>query len=318
MGIVVLGAVFVDIKGYPLSTYIPGGRNAGRVVQVHGGVSRNIVEDIANVELRPTFISLVDETSAGADVVKKLQSHKVDTRYIRRTEDGMGTWLAIFDNSGDVTAAISKRPDLRPIVNILDEQGDEIFANADSISLEIDMDKEVVKRTFALAEKYGKPIYAVVSNMSIAVERRDFMRQVHCFICNQQEAGILFSENYDDVTPEQMLETLKGKIRAAQISRMVVTMGSQGAVFATLDGEDGWCPAKKVVVKDTTGAGDAFFAGVVIGQTYGKTMMESCEIGTRLAASVITTGENVCPRYLPSEFGLDVPEEEEAQLALEF
>ena len=30
MGIVVIGAVFVDIKGYPLSTYIPGGRNADR------------------------------------------------------------------------------------------------------------------------------------------------------------------------------------------------------------------------------------------------------------------------------------------------
>ena len=34
MGIVVIGAVFVDIKGYPLSTYIPGGRNAGRIEQV--------------------------------------------------------------------------------------------------------------------------------------------------------------------------------------------------------------------------------------------------------------------------------------------
>ena len=61
MGIVVIGAVFVDIKGYPLSTYIPGGRNAGRMEQVHGGVSRNVAEDIANVELRPTFVSLVDD-----------------------------------------------------------------------------------------------------------------------------------------------------------------------------------------------------------------------------------------------------------------
>ena len=306
MSIVVMGAVFVDIKGYPLSSYIPGGRNAGRVVQVHGGVSRNIVEDIANVELRPTFVSLVDDTSAGADVVKKLQSHKVDTRYIRTTPDGMGTWLAIFDNTGDVTASISKRPDLSPIADILDEQGDEIFSQADSILLEIDMEKDIVKRTFALAEKYRKPVYAVVSNMSIAIERRDFLRSVHCFICNQQEAGILFSENYDGLSPDEMLPILRDKIRGAQIRRMVVTMGAQGAVFATLDGEDGYCPAKKVDVKDTTGAGDAFFAGAVIGQTYGKTMMESCEIGTRLAASVITTGENVCPRYLPSEFGLDV------------
>ena len=29
MGIVVIGAVFVDIKGYPLSTYIPGGPAGG-------------------------------------------------------------------------------------------------------------------------------------------------------------------------------------------------------------------------------------------------------------------------------------------------
>ena len=54
MGIVVLGAVFVDIKGYPSDLYIPGGRNSGRVEVVHGGVSRNLAEDIANVELRPT------------------------------------------------------------------------------------------------------------------------------------------------------------------------------------------------------------------------------------------------------------------------
>jgi len=248
MSIVVMGAVFVDIKGYPLSSYIPGGRNAGRVVQVHGGVSRNIVEDIANVELRPTFVSLVDDTSAGADVVKKLQSHKVDTRYIRTTPDGMGTWLAIFDNTGDVAASISKRPDLSPIADILDEQGDEIFSQADSILLEIDMEKDIVKRTFALAEKYHKPVYAVVSNMSIAIERRDFLRSVHCFICNQQEAGILFSENYDGLSPDEMLPILRDKIRGAQIRRMVVTMGSQGAVFATLDGEEGYCPAKKVDV----------------------------------------------------------------------
>ena len=44
--------------------------------------------------------------------------------------------------------------------------------------------------------------------------------------------------------------------------------------------------------------------------TYGKTLGEACQIGTRLAASVICTGENVCPRFLPGEFGLDVPVEE--------
>ena len=306
MGIVVFGAVFVDIKGYPTSTYIPGGRNAGEVEYVHGGVSRNIAEDIANVELRPTFVSLVDHTGAGADVIRKLNDHKVNTQYMRATRDGMGTWLAIFDNDGDVTAAISKRPDLMPIAQILDEQGDEIFRNADSISVEIDMDKAIIKRIFALAKQHQKPVYAVVSNMSIAIERRDFLRSVDCFVCNQQEAGILFSDNYDALTPDEMQQMLCRRVQEAQIPRMVVTMGAQGAVWADMAGNSGFCPALKVEMKDSTGAGDAFFAGVTIGLTYGKTMDEACSIGTRLAASVICTSENVCPRYLPSEFGLDV------------
>ena len=182
MGIVVLGAVFVDIKGYPLSAYIPGGRNAGRIEQVHGGVSRNVVEDIANVELRPTFVSLVDDTGMGQDVIDKLENHKVNTKYIQRVPDGMGTWLAVFDNQGEVCAAISKRPDLRPLLAMLDEKGDEIFRDADSIALEIDMDKEIVKRVFQYAKKYGKDVYAVVSNMSIAVARRAFLPQTSCFV----------------------------------------------------------------------------------------------------------------------------------------
>ena len=318
MGIVVIGAVFVDIKGYPLSTYIPGGRNAGRMEQVHGGVSRNIVEDIANVELRPTFVSLVDDTSAGADVVKKFQSHKVDTRYIRTTPDGMGTWLAIFDNTGDVTASISKRPDLSPIADILDEQGDEIFSQADSILLEIDMEKDIVKRTFALAEKYRKPVYAVVSNMSIAIERRDFLRSVHCFICNQQEAGILFSENYDGLSPAR-----NAPHPARQNSRRADPPygrhdGRAGCGVRHARRRGRLLPREKGRRQGHDRRGRRVFAGAVIGQTYGKTMMESCEIGTRLAASVITTGENVCPRYLPSEFGLDVSTVDDAQIALEF
>lgn len=306
MGIVVLGAVFVDIKGYPQDVYIPGGRNAGRIEQVPGGVSRNVVEDIANVELRPTFVSLVDDTGLGEDVVRQLRNHKVNTDYMLRTSDGMGTWLAVFNNDGDVCAAISKRPDLRPLIALLDEKGDEIFRDADSIALELDMDKEIVKRVFAYAQKYHKSVYAVVSNMTIAVERRDFLQQTDCFVCNRQEASILFVEDFEDKTVEQMQQILLQKVKSANIPRMIVTLGEVGAVYATADGESGFCPAQPVHVRDTTGAGDAFFAGITIGLTYGKGMQDACAIGTRLAAAICTL-ENVCPRFMPGEFGLEVP-----------
>lgn len=306
MGIVVIGATFVDIKGYPEGAFIPTGRNAGRVVQIHGGVGRNVAEDIANCELRPTFISLVDESGTSMDVLKKLNNHKVNTQYIRATADGLGTWLAVFDNDGDVCASISRRPDLRPIADILDEYGDEIFEDADSVIIEIDIDKEIVKRVFQLAKRHQKKVYAVVSNMSIALERRDFLQSIDCFVCNQQEAGILFSDDYSDKTPAQLVQIISQKVRQAKIPSLIVTMGAEGAVYASLEGQSGHCPARKVSVNDTTGAGDAFCAGVAIGLTYGKDLHRACEIGTDLSASVLITSENVCPRFLPEELGLDV------------
>lgn len=307
MGIVIIGAVFVDIKGYPLSTYIPGGRNAGRVEQVHGGVCRNVAEDIANVELRPTFVSLVDNTGSGQDVIDKLAKHKVNTRYIEKVPDGMGTWLAVFDNDGDVCAAISKRPDTTPLTKLLEEKGDEIFADCDGIAFELDLEKATVKQILRYAKKYNKKVYAAISNMSIAMERRAFLQEIDCFVCNQQEAGLLFSDEYDHMAPEEMCRTLAVNVHSANIPCMVVTMGGEGAVYARSNGESGVVPAKKVDVIDTTGAGDAFFAGTVIGLTYGKTLPEACGIGSRLAASVICTAENVCPRFRPLEFGLNIP-----------
>ena len=168
MGIVVIGAVFVDIKGYPESAFIPTGRNAGRVEQIHGGVGRNVAEDVANCELRPTFLSVVDHSGISADVVRKLKNHKVNTDYIRATEDGLGTWLAVFDNDGEVYASISKRPNLLPIADVLDEYGDEIFRHAHSVILEID-----INGGFQIKEKCPEAVLIFLTAKSLdEIERR--------------------------------------------------------------------------------------------------------------------------------------------------
>jgi len=116
---------------------------------------------------------------------------------------------------------------------------------------------------------------------------------------------MLFLDDFSEKSPEELENILAEKIIRAKIPAMVITMGAQGAVYADLNGNKGFCPAKKVQVKDTTGAGDAFFSGVAAGLTYGKTLPEAIEIGSTLAASVIVSSENVCPRFQPEELGLN-------------
>ena len=305
MPIVVVGNVFVDIKGFPENKYIPAGRNSGRIEMVHGGVGRNVAEDIANIELRPRFVSMVDDTAQGREVVEKLQNHKVDTRYVVSAPDGMGMWLAVFDSNGDIVAAISKRPNMDPMRVLLEEKGDEIFADADSVVVEIDLDKEIIKQVFKYAKKYKVPVYAVVANMSIASQRRDFFQSINCFVCNEQEAGLLFVEDLEGLSQEELRDKLSQKVMSARIPSMIVTMGSRGAVYADMQGNKGMCPARRVEVQDTTGAGDAFCAGAAAALTYGKSLEEAVKVGTVLASSVLGLSENVCPRFLPSELGID-------------
>ena len=295
MRMVVVGSVFVDVKGIPAGPFVPDGRNAGRVETVHGGVARNVAEDLANAGQHPVFVGLADEGGAGEDVIRHLRDAGVDTRYMLRTPGGMGTWLAVFDDKGEVAASISQRPDLRPIADILDARGDEIFSGAESVLLELDLEEETVERVCALAEKHGVPVFACVSLMAIAARRRAWLPRLACLACNRQELGVLCPGPWECQTPQALASRLGSVLRATGLKALAVTLGADGAAWAEEKGTFGVCPALPARVVDVTGAGDAFFAGMSIGLTRGRGLGEACKAGAELASRVIGVTESVIP-----------------------
>ena len=303
MSIIVVGSVFVDIKGHPEGGYIPGGRNAGRVEQVHGGVARNIAEDIAAAGGKAAFLSLVEHDALGREVVSHLEEIGVDASRVRFVKDGMGIWLAVFDDRGDVAASVSKRPDLRPLLTILEEEGDAILAQADSVLFEMDLEEETVEKLCSLAEKHHVPACAAVSNMTIAAERRGYLPRLRCFVCNEQELAILTPGSWEDLEPEDMAQAMPSLAAELGLKCLVATLGKRGAVWAEGD-ECGFCPPEPVEPVDTAGAGDSFFAGVGLGLSLGKSLGEACKIGSRMAGKVITTTQSVCPPMTAEELGL--------------
>ena len=293
MRIVTIGTVYVDIKGYPDGEFFPAGRNAGKIKYFHGGVARNIAEDVAKLGEDSVLVSLVDKSGAASDVIKHLKEVNVKTDYVRASEKGMGTWMAVFDTDGELCANISERPDLLPICDIIKAKEEQIFKGSDGILLEIDIDEEIVDSTMNLAEKYGIPVYAVISNMTIAKERLPYIRKTTCFFCNRLEAGIFFDKRTEGLSAPEMLELLKSELDRLGMKAMVVTMDSKGAIYANAEGEAGHCPSHPVTVVDTTGAGDAFFAGASVGLLRRLPFADACKFGTEVAARVIGTRENV-------------------------
>ena len=303
---VVVGVVFLDIKGFPFFKYDAVGTNLGNVLMTHGGVARNVAENMANLGAEVEFVTMLDDDSLGREARLRLRGAGVKLTHAVSTPDkGMGMWLAVFNEKGDLAGSVSHMPDASPIERLFDEKGEEIIRSCRGVALEIDLSEKVSERVFELAERFDKPVYAIVANMSVILRRPDFMARTACVILNEIEAGRLFGRELRALSPEETLEAVSEAASAMGIRSIVVTMGARGAVY--LDAENGLrgvCPAVPCRVVDTTGAGDAFFSAVVESLARGMRLDDAVTCGARLASMTVSTSESTCPHVDEHFFGI--------------
>lgn len=302
----VFGAVFVDVKGFPNEKYIPTGTNIGRVEFVHGGVCRNVAENFAKLGVPVRFVSMVEDSAMGREVQERLNGFGVNTDHVLLSENGMGMWLAILDENGNLAGSISRQPDFNPLESYVKDHVDEIISGCDDdVVLEFDMNAEIAAQVLSCARWHGRKVYSIVGNMGVILQHPEYLREVACFICNEVEAGRLFDMDLSEKTPEEMLPILHEESLRAGITAMVLTMGSRGSVYVDhVSGEMGHCPCQKVNMVDSTGAGDAFFTGTVGALSRGWPLSRAVVVGTKLAAMTLEVDESCCPeaRHLLDEW----------------
>lgn len=301
----VFGAVFVDIKGFPFGKYQPTGRNVGDVKIVHGGVCRNVAENMANVGSAVSLVTMLEPNAMGEDVRRGLAARGVDLKYAVTAEAGMGMWLAVMDECGDLAGSISRQPDFSAMERLVERSGDEIIRGCGSVVLEIDMRASIAEKVLALAEKYGRDVYVAVGNMSVILRHPEYLSKVRLFILNEIEAGSLFGCALDRCNPEAVLKVTRRESTLRGIREIVVTLGDRGAVYYdATSGEGGCVPAEPTCMVDSTGAGDAFFSGTVAARIRGYGLGEAARMGAHLAALTIRSEQSTCPRldgFLPPE-----------------
>ncbi|MBE5792022.1 MAG: sugar kinase [Clostridiales bacterium] len=294
----VIGVVFLDIKGFPYGSYDPRGTNLGNIVMTHGGVARNVAENLANLGENVDMITMVDDDALGNEMKSRLEEAGVSLENaIITPRKGMGMWLAVFNEQNDLTGSISHMPKPDLMEKAFFEKGEEMIQNADTVVLEMDVSEKLAERVIELCNRYHKKVYVIVANMRVILARRDLMYKTSCVILNEIEAGRLFDANLQHLTPDQMLASAKPLAEKAGIRQMIVTMGINGCVYMDFERQVfGHCPPIPTVVQDTTGAGDAFFSATVTALSNGKSLEDAVKYGTKLASLTLSTPESVCPR----------------------
>jgi sugar/nucleoside kinase (ribokinase family) len=85
------------------------------------------------------------------------------------------------------------------------------------------------------------------------------------------------------------------------LSAVIVTRGAEGATSYTADGDIRHHPALETSVVDTTGAGDAFAAGVLVGCHETRTLPDAIRLGNAWGAATVATDSSLPPPRTTAE-----------------
>lgn len=287
----------MDCKGFAETQYIPQAKNLGSIRFIHGGVGRNVTENLARIGIHASMASTVNADGNGRDIVEHLQSCGADTEYILQVPArGMGLWMAILDEHGHLVGSISDMPDLAGLERLIHEQGNEMISASSHVVLVLDLNERLTKNILEIAARLNKPVYGIPSNFSVIHAHPEVLEGLECFICNEIEGQrLLGCEPFATLDKNVILGLLRAFAVARNIRRIVVTMGEGGAVYYdAVTEEGGHQPVEPVNLVDTSGAGDAFFSGTIAGLLQGASLKDAVKAGTRIAGWTIENTENCC------------------------
>jgi sugar/nucleoside kinase (ribokinase family) len=139
-------------------------------------------------------------------------------------------------------------------------------------------------RAIEVARKAGRKVALTLSDTFCVDRHRDGFNA----LLDQRRIDILFA-NQAEVEALAGVSHLDSAVAAVRgrVETLVVTRSEHGAL-ATRGGERAELPAEPVgQVVDTTGAGDLFASGFLLGTARGKTLQQSLRLGAIAAAEVI-------------------------------
>ena len=139
-------------------------------------------------------------------------------------------------------------------------------------------------RAIEVAREAGRKVAFTLSDMFCVDRHRDGFNQ----LLDQRRIDILFA-NQAEVEALAGVAHLESAVAAIapKVEMLVVTRSEDGAL-AVRDGERADVPAEPIEeLVDTTGAGDLFAAGFLLGTARGKSLGDSLRLGAICAAEVI-------------------------------
>ena len=244
-----------------------------------GGKGYNQAIALATLGTEVRFCSSVGYDEYGKYCYKKLLEKKVKPFFIYKK--GINTALAtvITNKKGENQVNV-----YHGATSLLNEKDIESFTNEIKASsyllIQLEQSLETTKKILQIANKYEVPVIldpAPAINYDL-----DILRSAYIITPNANEANKIFSYQKEDNENE-----LLKKIDKVGLKRVIITLGKEGSLIVW-NNKITHIPSITIDVVDTTGAGDAFNAGLSYALNQTQNIYDAVKFATIVAGLTVS------------------------------
>lgn len=289
--VLVLGASIVDILGFSKSTYTQKDSIPGKIKISLGGVCRNIAENMSRVGVNTKFISIVGDDEQGRNILEHSKMIGYDMQHSLILENKQTpTYMAILDESGDMVSAIVDMDSLDEIDRDFIDSKKEVICNSDYTFLDSD-NPEMLE--YILTKYKGKTNFVLDPVSAAKAETiKHLIKYFHTIKPNRYEAEILCGFK---IKNEDNLRRAGEYFLSLGIKNVFISLDEEG-IYYTNGSEVGKVKAKAVKVKNTTGAGDSFVAGVGYGYMNKLNLKDTVKYAIAMSVVTISHEDTINPK----------------------
>ena len=282
--IVVLGDVMVDVVAR-LERPLAAASDAPAAIRFHGGGSAaNTAAWLAAAGAEPVLVGCIGDDERGRTAREELRAGGVDVRLSVDPELPTGTCIVLVGADAERTMV----PDAGANDALREEHLDDALLgpgghlHVAGYALLREGSRPAAQAGIGRASRAGMSVSVDPSSSALlSAEFLDWADGAGLLLPNAAEAEALTGL----ADPERAARGL-----AERFAEVVVTLGPGGALW-TDGAEVIQVPAEPVeAVADSTGAGDAFAAGLLSARVAGAPVAEALASGCRLAARAVTQG----------------------------
>ena len=289
--VVVVGAANLDILGFSDHELIAGDSNPGRVTLCSGGVGRNIADNLSRLGLKTELITALGTDLNGSFIRDSCIEAGIGMGHSLMLPDTRSsTYIALMNDNRDMALALSDLSIISHITRDYLQTKRELLSSASVIVADTNLSVEALN--YLLTEFSDADICVDPVSTTKARKIIPLVGMIHTLKMNAIEAAAISglpTKTDDDIMGCGDFLFRKG------VKRIFITLGNRGVYCRSGDGDSFYIPPPVSVV-NTTGAGDAFMAGIVFStlDLYGAE--KTLQFASAVAGLTLSDESTVNPR----------------------